>query len=101
MKIIEVNLGIYIWVRVRGTWGNRGTQGYHMRIPLQNHFLNPPTPDNFVLVCTIEELATLGSINAPIRMIVTSKRAKYLNLVWNSGLANRHAREYRQCQQQR
>ena len=25
MKIIEVNLGIYIWVRVRGTWGNRGT----------------------------------------------------------------------------
>ena len=33
MKIIEVNLGIYIWVRVRGTWGNRGTQGYHMRIP--------------------------------------------------------------------
>ena len=35
-----VNLGIYIWVRVRGTLGDRGTKGYHMRIPLKNAATN-------------------------------------------------------------
>ena len=65
-----VNLGIYIWVRVRGTLGDRGTKGYHMRIPLINNLWSPmPYPVGMIqaLEMEISEDAQMPSIGVEPR----------------------------------